>query len=130
MSEAKALPPGVRDWAERRIGAVAAVRDASHPRENSRIWELARHDGRRFYLKISPKARMYERETFALRHAAPAMGAGGAPQLRASNAEHLVLLVTAVPGRPVKPSRSPTPRSTRPTAKAVYSWPDCTQPAN
>lgn len=102
MTEAKALPTAVRGWAEREIGAVASVRDASHPRENSRVWELVRHDGCRFYLKISPKALMYERETFALRHAAPAMGGGGAPQLRASCAEHLALLTTAVPGRPVK----------------------------
>ncbi|MFJ1895830.1 MULTISPECIES: phosphotransferase [unclassified Streptomyces] len=101
MSETKALPAAVRGWAERQVGAVAAVRDASHPRQNSRVWELARHDGCRFYVKISPKARMYERETFALRHATPAMGAGGAPHLRASSAEHLALLMNAVPGRPV-----------------------------
>ncbi|WP_407547611.1 phosphotransferase [Streptomyces sp. Pv4-95] len=102
MSGAKALPTALRSWAEREVGVVDDVRDASHPRENSRVWELVRADGCRFYLKIAPKARMYERETLAMRHATPALGAGRAPQLRASSAEHLALLTTAVTGRPVK----------------------------
>ncbi|MFE2298796.1 phosphotransferase enzyme family protein [Streptomyces sp. NPDC059445] len=101
MSDAKALPTALRGWAEREIGAVAEARDASHPRRSSRVWELVRRDGCRFYLKLSRTARTYERETFALRHAVPALGAGRAPQLRASSAEHLALLTTAVPGRPV-----------------------------
>ncbi|MFG2891352.1 phosphotransferase enzyme family protein [Streptomyces sp. NPDC048248] len=102
MSDTKALPRALRGWAEREIGVVNDVRDASHPRKNSRVWELVRADGCRFYLKIAPEARMYERETLAMRHATPALGAGRAPQLRASSAEHLALLTTAVPGRPVK----------------------------
>ncbi|WP_328580444.1 aminoglycoside phosphotransferase family protein [Streptomyces sp. NBC_00370] len=102
MSGTRALPDTLRGWAERETGPVKSIRDASHPRENSRVWELVRADGCRYYLKISPNARMYQRETFALRHAAPALGAGRAPQLRASSAEHLSLLTTAVPGRPVK----------------------------
>ncbi|WP_327687188.1 phosphotransferase enzyme family protein [Streptomyces sp. NBC_00467] len=101
MSDAKTLPPALRGWTEREVGCISGVRDASHPRASSRVWELERADGCRFYLTISPSARMYERETFALRHAAPALGAGRAPQLRASSAEHLALLTTAVPGRPV-----------------------------
>jgi Ser/Thr protein kinase RdoA (MazF antagonist) len=102
MSEAKVLPTALRGWAERQVGGLAEIRDASHPRANSRVWELVRADGYRFYLKASPTVRMYERETFALRHAVPALGAGRAPQLRASSAEHLTLLTTAVPGRPLK----------------------------
>ncbi|MFE2532095.1 phosphotransferase enzyme family protein [Streptomyces sp. NPDC059371] len=102
MSDAKTLPTALRGWAEREIGAVAEVRDASHPRRTSRVWELVRGNGCRFYLKVSRTARTYERETFALRHAVPALGAGRAPQLRASSAEHLALLTTAVPGRPVQ----------------------------
>lgn len=102
MSGTKTLPTALRGWAEREIGGVAEVRDASHPRAGSRVWELVRADGCRFYLKVSPTARAYERETFALRHAAPALGAGRAPQLRASSAERLALLTTAVPGRPVQ----------------------------
>ncbi|MET8100845.1 phosphotransferase [Streptomyces sp. NPDC005236] len=102
MSDAKTLPTALRRWAEREIAGVAEARDASHTRENSRVWELVRADGCRFYLKVSATARMYERETFALRHAVPALGAGRAPQLRASSAEHLALLTTAVPGRPAE----------------------------
>jgi Ser/Thr protein kinase RdoA (MazF antagonist) len=105
MSDPKALPAALRDWAEREIGTVGEVRDSSHPRENSQVWELVRADGCRFHLKVCPKARMYERETFALRHAVPALGACRAPQLRASSAEHLALLTTAVPGDPVKELR-------------------------
>ncbi|MFI0966435.1 phosphotransferase enzyme family protein [Streptomyces sp. NPDC021080] len=100
MSDTKTLPAALRGWAERETGSIAEARDASHPRQNSRVWELVRADGCRFYLKVSPTARTYERETFALRHAAPALGAGRAPHLRASSAEHLALLTTAVPGRP------------------------------
>lgn len=102
MSDAKVLPSALRGWAEREIGYVEITWDASHVRANSRVWELVRADGCRFYLKVSPEARMYERETFALRHATPALGAGRAPQLRASSAEHLALLTTAAPGRPME----------------------------
>ncbi|MFD5815788.1 phosphotransferase [Streptomyces sp. NPDC127038] len=102
MSEATTLPTPLRGWAERELAGAAPARDASHSRQNPRVWELVRGDGRRFYLKVSATARMYERETFALRHAAPALGAGRAPQLHASSAEHLALLTTAVPGRPAK----------------------------
>ncbi|MEU1098612.1 phosphotransferase, partial [Streptomyces sp. NPDC005877] len=94
-------PPALLAWASRVLDARPAVKDVSHPRENSRVWRLDL-PRLRFYLKISPKAVMYERETLALRSAAPALGAGGAPQLRASSAEHLALLLTAVPGRPLK----------------------------
>ncbi|MFB7245681.1 hypothetical protein CW362_09510 [Streptomyces populi] len=96
MSDAKTLPAALRGWAEREVGGVIEVRDASHPRENSRVRELVRTDDRRFCSKAAPTARTYERETFALRHAAPAPGAGRAPRLRAPGAEHLALLTTGV----------------------------------
>ncbi|MFJ4839386.1 hypothetical protein [Streptomyces sp. NPDC088746] len=52
------------------------------------------------HLDLSPQPRMYERETLALRHAAPASAPGAcrAPRLRASGAEHLAPLTNAVPG--------------------------------
>lgn len=58
MSDAKTLPPALRGWAEREVECIADVRDASHPRPSSRVWELVRADGCRFYLKVSPSARM------------------------------------------------------------------------
>ncbi|MWA08450.1 phosphotransferase enzyme family protein [Streptomyces sp. BA2] len=102
MTNPSTPAPDLLAWASRVLGARPAVRDVSHPRENSRVFQLDLPGDVRFYLKISPKAVMYERETLALRHAAPALGAGGAPQLRASSADHLALLLTAVPGRPLE----------------------------
>ncbi|GAA2974054.1 aminoglycoside phosphotransferase family protein [Streptomyces enissocaesilis] len=102
MTNPTTPPSALLAWASRALGARPAVKDVSHPRENSRVWQLDLPGALRFYLKVSPKAVMYERETLALRSAAPALGAGGAPQLRASSAEHLALLMTAVPGRPLK----------------------------
>jgi Ser/Thr protein kinase RdoA (MazF antagonist) len=102
MTDSTALPPALLGWAQKQVGTPLTVSDASHPRENSRVWELVRRDGVRFYLKVSPQPLMYQRETFALRSAVPALGAGTAPQLWASNAEHLALLLTAVRGRPLK----------------------------
>ncbi|GHE16023.1 phosphotransferase [Streptomyces alanosinicus] len=102
MTNPTTPPPALLAWASRELAARPAVKDVSHPRENSRVWRLDLPGALRFYLKISPKAVMYERETLALRSAAPALGAGGAPQLRASSAEDLALLLTAVPGRPLK----------------------------
>ncbi|MGW7086773.1 phosphotransferase enzyme family protein [Streptomyces sp. NPDC054871] len=102
MTNPSTPAPDLLAWASRVLGARPAVRDVSHPRENSRVFQLDLPGDVRFYLKICPKAVMYERETLALRHAAPALGAGGAPQLRASSANHLALLLTAVPGRPLE----------------------------
>ncbi|MFJ9179383.1 phosphotransferase enzyme family protein [Streptomyces sp. NPDC102360] len=101
MTNSTTPSPALLAWACRALGARPAVTDVSHPRENSRVWRLDLPGSLCFYLKVSPKAVMYERETLALRSAAPALGAGGAPQLRASSAEDLALLLTAVPGRPL-----------------------------
>lgn len=102
MTDPKTPSPALLAWAGRALGARPSVHDASHPRENSRVFQLSLPGDVRFYLKVSPRPLMYERETLALRHAVPALGAGRAPQLRASSAEHLALLLTAVPGRPLK----------------------------
>ncbi|MFE0508671.1 aminoglycoside phosphotransferase family protein [Streptomyces sp. NPDC058964] len=99
MTDSTMPSPDLLAWAARELGKeVSVVQDASRPRENSRVRAIRRSDGIRFHLKIAPRPVMYERETFALRHAVPALGAGHAPQLRASSAEHLALLLTAVPG--------------------------------
>ncbi|MFI1766191.1 phosphotransferase [Streptomyces sp. NPDC020800] len=101
MTDPTLPSPALLAWAAKELGGeVSAAEDPSHPRANSRVRALGRRDGVRFYLKVSPKPALYERETFALRHAVPALGAGRAPQLRASSAEHLALLLTAVSGAP------------------------------
>ncbi|MEU3299026.1 aminoglycoside phosphotransferase family protein [Streptomyces sp. NPDC006678] len=102
MTESTVPAPALLAWVCKELGARPSIRDVSHARRNSRVWELVRPGGARFYLKVSPLPLMYERETFALRHAVPALGADRAPQLRASSAEHLALLLTAVPGRPLR----------------------------
>lgn len=101
MTNPSTPSPALLAWASRALGARPSVQDL-HTRENSRVWQLSLPGDVRFYLKVSPCPLMYERETLALRHAAPALGAGHAPQLRASSAERLALLLTAVPGRPLK----------------------------
>ncbi|MGW5736298.1 MULTISPECIES: phosphotransferase enzyme family protein [Streptomyces] len=88
-------------WVSRVLDAQPSVKDVWHPRENSRVWQLDVLGAVRFCLKVSPRPLMYERETLALRSAAPALGAGGAPQLRASSADYPALLLSTVPGRPL-----------------------------
>ncbi|GGU49665.1 phosphotransferase [Streptomyces violascens] len=102
MTNSTTLSPALLAWASRGLDARPVARDASHDRSNSRVWHLSLPNGVDFYLKIAPNPVMYERETFALRATAPALGYEGAPQLRDSSPEHLALLLTAVPGRPLK----------------------------
>lgn len=98
----KPLPSKLLRWAEERIGAVTAVRDASHDWDRSRVWELAGTGGTSWYLKISPSAKFYMRETRAYRTIDPVLGHARAPRLVDSRAQDLVLLLTAVPGAPAK----------------------------
>ncbi|PVE11708.1 phosphotransferase enzyme family protein [Streptomyces scopuliridis] len=97
----KTLPPSLRVWAERVVGPLSAVRDASHPRETSRVWDVTGSRGRRFFIKQSASAALYERETFGYQSAVPALGFGRAPRLVETDARQLALLLTAVPGTPV-----------------------------
>ncbi|MYZ39107.1 MULTISPECIES: aminoglycoside phosphotransferase family protein [unclassified Streptomyces] len=101
MRPAKPLPPSLRTWAEHAVGPLSAVRDASHPRENSRVWDLTDTRGRHFFVKQSPTPAFYERETFGYQSAVPALGFGRAPRLVDTDAHRLALLLTAVPGAPV-----------------------------
>ncbi|MET9697790.1 phosphotransferase [Streptomyces sp. NPDC006529] len=78
---AKTLPAPLLRWAEERIGAVAAVRDASHDWDRSRVWELEGTGGVSWYLKVSPSEKFYLRESRAYRHVVPALGHTRAPQL-------------------------------------------------
>ncbi|RVU28076.1 aminoglycoside phosphotransferase family protein [Streptomyces antnestii] len=95
--------PTLMSWAHKELGPLPTPPvDVSHPRVNSRVWELTRPSRVRVFLKVSPNPVTYQRETFALRHAVPALGAHRAPQLIASHPQHLALLVTAVDGRPIK----------------------------
>ncbi|MER6516704.1 phosphotransferase [Streptomyces sp. NPDC001553] len=98
----KPLPALLLRWAQNRIGAVAAVRDASHDWDRSRVWELEGVGGASWYLKVSPSEKFYMRESRAYRSVVPALGHTRAPQLVDSHAQDLVMLLTAVPGAPAK----------------------------
>ncbi|MEU0686393.1 phosphotransferase enzyme family protein [Streptomyces uncialis] len=105
----KELPYALEAWARRVIGPFDHVRDVSGTGPSAcRVWELARPDRTtRFILKTARGATAYRAETFAYRHALPALPPGGAPQLLDSSADHLALLLTAVPGRPMDDLRLP-----------------------
>ncbi|WP_371589132.1 phosphotransferase enzyme family protein [Streptomyces virginiae] len=108
MKESKQIPPVLAQWAEQRLGPVMTVHDAAHNRPSSRVWELATHQGVHAYLKISPDEQAFTREALAYRSVVPALGHGRAPQLLDCRAEDLVLLLSAVPGTPVKALRMTT----------------------
>lgn len=64
------------------------------------------------YVKVAPKAILYSRETRAYREAVPHLGYGNAPILRASSAELLALILSAVDGQPMEQEESPARRRT------------------
>jgi hypothetical protein len=102
MSPTKPLPVALQRWAEQRIGPVVSVRDASHDWDRSRVWDLAGESGVHHYLKVSPSVKFFTRESRAYRHLVPALGHTRAPHLVDSRPQDLALLLTAVPGTPVK----------------------------
>lgn len=102
MSPTKPLPAALQRWAEQRIGPVVSVRDASHDWDRSRVWDLEGERGAHHYLKVSPSVKFFTRESRAYRHIVPALGHTRAPRLVDSRAQDLALLLTAVPGAPVK----------------------------
>ncbi|MFJ9870974.1 phosphotransferase [Streptomyces sp. NPDC101165] len=101
MTDAKLLPSDLRAWAQRQVGPITAVRDVSHPRPGSRVWELRLGGRPGVFVKVASGVVAYQRESLAYRHAVPALGPEAAPQLIESSARHLGPLLTAVPGRPL-----------------------------
>jgi hypothetical protein len=102
MTKGKTLYQSVRAWAEKAIGPLTVVRDASRPGPTPGVWEVVREtDGERYFVKIAPRPVFYTRETFAYRSAVPFLGAARAPRLVASTAQHLALILTALAGTPL-----------------------------
>ncbi|TFV33332.1 hypothetical protein E4K10_32075 [Streptomyces sp. T1317-0309] len=101
MTSGTPVPPALTAWAENIVGPLRTVRDVSHPRPESQVWELTSATGRTV-LKVAPTPVFYARETRAYREAAPALERGTVPHLVESDARHRALLMTAVPGRPVR----------------------------
>jgi 8-oxo-dGTP diphosphatase len=77
------------------------VTDCSWERDSSAVWRLASACGGCWYLKRHSSARFHAREVAALQNWARALGAARVPDLAAADPELMVMVVTAVPGRPV-----------------------------
>lgn len=114
------IPPALAEWAEDVVGPVRSVRDVSHPRPESRVWELTSANGRTF-LKVAPTPKFYARETRAYREAAPSLERGTVPRLVETDARHRALLLTAVPGRAV-PALALAPAQRRALHRRAGSW--------
>ena len=65
------------------------------------MWRIASASGGCWYLKRHSSARFHAREVAALRGWAQALGPERAPELAAADPELLIMVMTAVPGRPV-----------------------------
>ncbi|MGW8876937.1 aminoglycoside phosphotransferase family protein [Streptomyces mirabilis] len=118
----KSLPDAVQAWAESVLGPLTVVRDASHPRPGSRVWEVThQRDGARHFVKISPTPKFFARETRAYRQTAPALGPGSVPRLVETNPQWQALLLTAVPGRGVT-SLPLTPARQRAVHRQAGAW--------
>lgn len=122
MTGATTLPDPVRTWAESVIGPLICLRDTSAA-HSSRVWEVTtrpengrrtttrpdRDNGQRFCVKLAASPLAFTRETFAHRHAVSYLGPGRAPRLTATSAQHLALLMTALPGIPLSDLRTTGP---------------------
>lgn len=109
MTDSTRLPSTLVLWVESVLGPLQAVHDASHPRENSRVWKVT-GQGRDHYVKVAPKPVLYTRETRAYRETVPHLGHGNAPALKESSADLLALILTAVDGEPLKGEESSSSR--------------------
>ncbi|WP_217547685.1 phosphotransferase [Streptomyces sp. GbtcB6] len=102
MTEQQSPPAPVMAWAERTLGPLAVLRGAAADPSLAHTWHVVRTgDGARHHVKIALNPGAFTRETFAHRHAVPALGPGAAPRLLATSAAHLALIVTALPGTPL-----------------------------
>lgn len=83
----------------RTAGANVTVTDRSWPRDGSRVWEVTTEDEQHLYLKQHHTERFHSREVAAYQRWTPALGAGRAPRLLASDPDLRAILITALPGR-------------------------------
>ncbi|MHB9856864.1 phosphotransferase [Streptomyces sp. YIM S03343] len=101
MTHSTTVPAPLRSWAEQQVGPITAVQNLSHPLARSRVWHLELEGRPGVVLKAARGPLAYQRECFAHRHAVPSLGSGAAPQLIESSPQHLGLLLTRLPGRPL-----------------------------
>ncbi|WP_427923981.1 phosphotransferase [Streptomyces sp. cg40] len=106
MTDPNSLASPLRSWAEKTLGPITAVRRLPPGSSPAAVWHVVRgSDNARFHLKTAPSPGAFTRETFAYRHAVPALGPGNAPRLVATSARHLAMILTALPGTPLSQAR-------------------------
>ncbi len=81
----KDFPEQLAALARGAVGEIAAVADRSWPRENSAVWEVTDASEGRWFVKRHPSERTHDREVFAYRHWASALGSARAPVLAAAD---------------------------------------------
>jgi Ser/Thr protein kinase RdoA (MazF antagonist) len=101
----KALPGRLAALVSGVVGEIAVVADRSWPRENSAVWEVTDVSGGRWFVKRHPSGRTHDREVFAYRHWASALGPGRAPVLAAADRQLLAVIVSGLPGYVVRDMR-------------------------
>ena len=102
MTDPNFLASPLRSWAEKTLGPLTCVRRLPPGSSPAAVWHVVRgSDNARFHLKTAPSPGAFTRETFAHRHAVPALGPGNAPRLVATSARHLTMILTALPGTPL-----------------------------
>ncbi|WP_406462539.1 aminoglycoside phosphotransferase family protein [Streptomyces sp. NBC_01622] len=106
MTDPNFLASPLRSWAEKTLGPLTGLRRLPPGSSPAAVWHVVRgSDDARFQLKTAPSPRAFTRETFAYRHAVPALGPGNAPRLVATSARHLAMILTALPGTPLSQAR-------------------------
>ncbi|MFE2415496.1 phosphotransferase [Streptomyces hokutonensis] len=102
MTDQNSLAAPLRSWVEKTLGPLTAVRRLPNGSSPAAVWHVVRgSDNAQLHLKTAPSPEAFTRETFAYRHAVPALGPGNAPCLVATSARHLAMILTALPGAPL-----------------------------
>jgi hypothetical protein len=90
--------PALLEYAESVLGPVDFVGDRSWDHAEAHVIEVTDARGVGWMVKHCFRSRVFERETDALRDWAPAIGAGRAPELRASDRETQTFITRRLPG--------------------------------
>ncbi|MFE9407341.1 aminoglycoside phosphotransferase family protein [Streptomyces sp. NPDC006704] len=98
------MPAAVHRLVTSVSGAFRVVADHSSPgTSRPRTWEVEDRHGCRWFAKHNPGPRLHQREASAYESGwAAALGPGRAPLLAAHDPTAQTLMITAVPGRPVR----------------------------
>jgi aminoglycoside phosphotransferase len=91
--------PELLDYAGSVLGTVTPEADLSWDYAEAHVLDVADPTGRHWIVKHCYRARVFERETTALRDWAPAVGPGFAPRLVAADAASRTFVMDRLPGR-------------------------------